>query len=189
MSEDDQEVSFRHFFLSSIHSRLPTTSSAERYDLVHAEVGTSKEKLDKIDLDLPLVPVVDTFGRFVKYSVCVCVEESATTTARNAFDVLMASQQALQSSETALPKLLTERNNKDKLYNDVLRLLQSKALRLRHDEVNSFGTRLVKALRDALWHIDGHHTAFAQRSTSLPCRCFQVLQWLQLPSKDEAQEA
>ena len=51
LSEDDQEVSFRHFFLSSIHSRLPTTSSAERYDLVHAEVGTSKEKLDKVYLD------------------------------------------------------------------------------------------------------------------------------------------
>ena len=67
MSEDNQEVSFRHFFLSSIHSRPPTTSSAEQYNLAHAEVGTSKEKMDKVDLDLPVVPVVDTFGRFVKY--------------------------------------------------------------------------------------------------------------------------
>ena len=31
------------------------------YDLVHAAVGANKEKMDKVDLDLPVIPVVDSF--------------------------------------------------------------------------------------------------------------------------------
>ena len=56
-------------------------------------MGANKEKMDKVDLDLPVIPVIESFGRFVKY----CVNEkgsSAGTSSmtRNAFEVLLASQ-------------------------------------------------------------------------------------------------
>jgi methyl coenzyme M reductase beta subunit len=68
-------------------------------------VGTSKEKVDGVDLDLPVVPVVESFGRFVKYAVRVNEEEETPASTRNAFEVLMASQQALQSIGKDYPTL------------------------------------------------------------------------------------
>ena len=167
-SESDEHLSFRDYFTASILPHIPTTSSATYYELVRAEVGTSKEKVDGVDLDLPVVPVVESFGRFVKYAVRVNEEEDIPTATRNAFEVLMASQQALQSIGKDLPDSIPEKNKRDRLYNDILQLMQSKQLKLRHDEIQSFGARLVRALRDTLWHVDGHHKAFSQRSTSLP---------------------
>ena len=92
-SESDEHLSFRDFFTASILPHIPTTSSATYYELVRAEVGTSKEKVDGVDLDLPVVPVVESFGRFMKYAVRVNEEEEIPTATRNAFEVLMASQQ------------------------------------------------------------------------------------------------
>ena len=117
MSEDDQELSFRNFFIESISPHLPTSSSTEqqRYELVYAEVGTSKEKMDKVNLELSVVGVVESFGRFVKYFVHVSEVEATPATAINAFDVLMASQQALQSCGKDLPDPVPEKNRKDKL--------------------------------------------------------------------------
>ena len=57
------------FFEHSIQPRLPSTSTESWIDLVKAEVGTSKDKLDLVDLNLDIGPVVESFGRFVKYSV------------------------------------------------------------------------------------------------------------------------
>ena len=67
-----------------------------------------------------------------------------------------------------MPDPVQERNRKDKLYNDLLHLLESKKLKLQSSEIHSFGERLLKALRDTLWYIDGHHEAFSQWSTALP---------------------
>ena len=39
------------------------------YDIVSAEVDFTKEKMDKVDLDFHVIPVIESFGRFVKYYV------------------------------------------------------------------------------------------------------------------------
>ena len=79
------------------------------------------KKMDRVDLDLPVVTVVELCGRFLKYLVEQKQKEgescsSTASTSRNAFDVLMSSQQALQHSRMLrqLPEPVDERN-KDKL--------------------------------------------------------------------------
>ena len=92
------------------------------YELVHAELGSCKEKLDQVDLELPVITAVESFGRFLKYLVEEQKEkegESSRSTASrpNAFDVLMNSQRALQHfvMSRKLPEPVHERNKKDKL--------------------------------------------------------------------------
>ena len=162
VSASEPEHSFRDFFYKSIQPHIPSTSELS-YDLVHAAVGANKEKMDKVDLDLPVIPVVESFGRFLKYSVNEKGSSAGTSSmTRNAFEVLPASQRSLHGKQ--LPDSVQERNRKDKLYNDLFHLLGSKKLKLQSSEIHSFGERLVKALRDTLWYVD---EAFS-RSTALP---------------------
>ena len=66
--------------------------------LVHAEVGTSKKKLEIAELDLAIIPVIEMFVNLLKYSVNAkqsSAETSTCTIARNAFKVLIHSQQSL----------------------------------------------------------------------------------------------
>ena len=42
----------------SIQTRIASTSELS-YDLVQAEVGTGKEKMDNVDLDFPVIPVIE----------------------------------------------------------------------------------------------------------------------------------
>ena len=154
VSTSKPEHSFRDFFYKSIQPHIPSASELS-YDLVHAAVGANKEKMDKVDLDLPIIPVVESFGRFLKYSVNEKGSSAGTSSmTRNAFEVLLASQRSLHGKQ--LPDPVQERNRKDKLYNDLFHLLGSKKLKLQSSEIHSFGERLVKALRDTLWYVDGH---------------------------------
>ena len=74
------------------------------------------------------------------------------------------------------------------MYNDLLHLLESKKLKLQSSEIHSFGERLVKALRDTLWYVDGHHEAFSQWSTA-PSSVFKTFKDYNCPEKNKAQEA
>lgn len=127
-----------------IHHRISSDQEVT-YELVHAELGSCKEKLDRVDLELPVIAVVESFGRFLKYLVKEQQdkgETSSNTASRpNAFEILMNSQRALQRSVMSrkLPEPVDERNKKDKLFNDLLTLMESKNLQLEYDEVQSFG--------------------------------------------------
>ena len=48
------EHSLRGFYYSSIQTHIASTSELS-YGLVHVEVGTSKEKMDKVGLELPII--------------------------------------------------------------------------------------------------------------------------------------
>ena len=58
---DDREYSFRDFYVSCIEQRVPSTQEVT-YELVRAELGSSKEKMDLVDLELPVITVVESFG-------------------------------------------------------------------------------------------------------------------------------
>ena len=87
---------------------------------------------------------------------------------RNSFEVFLASQQEL--SQPKLPFFVKERNNKDRLYNSVLRLLDRKELRRRSDTASTHSTRFVRTLTNVLWYIDGHHDIL--KSTHSPSQTF-----------------
>ena len=170
MSVDEKDHSFLDFFEHSIRPRIPTWSKVSlSLHVVKAEVGNCKDtsKMDSVDLNLTITLVVETFGRFVKYSVQENDEsphpdivQSSGVKRRNAFEILMTSQRSLQCK--TLPDPVQEKNKKDKLYNNILSLLELKKLKVEYSEIQRFGDRLVRALCDTLWYIDGHHDVFRQ---------------------------
>ena len=48
------EHSFRRFYYDSIQPRIASPSELS-YDVVRADVGTSKEEMDNADLELPVI--------------------------------------------------------------------------------------------------------------------------------------
>ena len=52
-----------HFFEQSIQPRIPASSKVS-LSLVKAEVGTNKEKLDIVDLNLAIAPVLHLEDKF-----------------------------------------------------------------------------------------------------------------------------
>ena len=181
---------FSIFFEHSIRPRIPTSSKVSlSLHVVKAEVGNCKDtsKMDSVDLNLTIALVVETFGRFVKYSVQENDEsphpdivQSSGVKRRNAFEILMTSQRSLQCK--TLPDPVQEKNKKDKLYNNILSLLELKKLKVEYSEIQRFGDRLVRALCDTLWYIDGHHDVFHQRAIVIPS-VFNPFQGYNCPEK------
>ena len=90
----------------------------------------------------------------------------------NAFVVLIESARQMYLQEHQSPdsslQPITERNRKDKLYNDIIRFMTSKGLKFNADEVDTSGTKLVRLLCQIFWYIDGHSHVFLLRSLPVP---------------------
>ena len=121
----ESEYTFSDFFRLDICPKLPGNSSsdsAQLYELLSSHVGPSKDSLDPVDLSLPIYPVIDSFGRFLKY--CVNINEDfestcATITNCSALDVIMSSsistkkQTTVQENQYNLESIqVVERNKK-----------------------------------------------------------------------------
>ena len=120
-----------------------------------------------------IVNVCSTFGQHVKYTVLLSVvrEDSNDTKfqvkpLRNAFTVMMASQRALDMAK--LPSKIQERNNKDKLFNDLVSFFESKSWVWSTGGV-SHGQQFISRLLECLWYIDGHRQTFADCCHPIPC--------------------
>ena len=61
----EAEHSFRDFFEHSIRPCLPSTFIKSWIDLVKVEVGTSKDKMDLVDLNLVTGPVMSLLVSFL----------------------------------------------------------------------------------------------------------------------------
>ena len=63
------EYNFYDFFSFSLLAQIPGMSG-EECRCVSTEVGASRDKTDKVaDLTMQVIPVVELFGRFLKYYV------------------------------------------------------------------------------------------------------------------------
>lgn len=84
---------------------------------------------------------------------------------RNAFEVLMSSQQQL--SLKSMPDLIEEpKTAKQKLRNSIITFLTERNCQWRGgDEVSSMGSNLIHA---TLWTIDGHHHVFSNQNIAIP---------------------
>lgn len=92
--------------------------------------------LDRIELSLVLETAASLFGPFLKYHVCVPDQPPVTPTV-NAFSVMMYNSQLL--SQPGLPPSVMERNKKDRLYNDVLKMLEENNVAFPGVEVKTSG--------------------------------------------------
>ena len=94
---------------------------AERIETVL--VGKEKMSLSVADKDMNIIEVCQSFGPFIKPSVVKEQHTQPPVPAANTFEILMASQRRL--SLPCLPERISERTKKDKLFNDLISLLES----------------------------------------------------------------
>ena len=116
-----------------------------------------------MEIDLCVQDISSMFGPDVKY---ILDHQDKSVSTVNAFDILMHSQKQL--SKPALPRLLDERNGKDRLYNEIIHLLESKKLSWHGDTVNTHGRHFVCTLTDVLWYLAGHHDTLQKQSMPIP---------------------
>ena len=89
-----------------------------------------------------------------------CPSRSVETV--NVLDILMAGQRRL--CMPSLPNRVEERNRKDKLFNDLISLLESIGKKWPSSEVQSGKSFLT----NVLWYIDGHHETFEAQGCHIP---------------------
>ncbi|GBC03425.1 hypothetical protein RclHR1_05110008 [Rhizophagus clarus] len=80
----------------------------------------------------------------------------------NAFDLLMRNSQHVY-----LPEQKKEDTHQDLIYNDIIKLLQSKEVGWKSGTHYTLGKSFVERLIAALWYINPHRTKFIERSLSL----------------------
>jgi hypothetical protein len=81
----------------------------------------------------------------------------------NAFDFIMETSQRI-----CLPEKKKEGGTRQELlYNDIIRLFQSKSVGWKNGAHNTLGKNFIERLTAALWYIDSHRTKFTERSLVL----------------------
>ena len=131
---------FTDFFDVSVLPRIPGRSTTT-YVVNSVYVGPGKNSLDAVDVSLCVLPVISSFGRFVKYCVVTAGDNDndngmeLTSHPRDAFEVLMNSARIHRRSQLSgdcseFVKLINQRNKKDKLFNDIVEFLKSKIYHL-----------------------------------------------------------
>lgn len=168
-------ISIKDFFFSTVEPKLP---SSDAYSLEESYIGSSHDKLDRVDFSLPLGECIALFGHYLKYLVKVRGTLREATCA-NAFEVLMEAGRR-QSSCAFLPDLKSENNGKDRLYNSIIHYLDEHNLKWSASEVPSYGKNFLKSLTDLLWYIDGQHDRFNNQSCLIP-KVFQDFQGYNCP--------
>ena len=71
-------------------------------------------------------------------------------------------------SQPGLPPSVMERNKKDRLYNDVLKMLEENNVAFPGVEVKTSGQAFLRAIVDCLWYLDGHHDALKKQNCPIP---------------------
>ena len=116
---------------------------------------------------MPLDMAVQSFGGFLRYHVSSSATPQEPQHLRvDAFQLMMSSsrQQSLKLPRKKEPP----RNQKDKLFNGIVDLLDEQKLSYSPAEAESSGQNLVRVLTDCLWHIDGHHETLEKQSCPVP---------------------
>ena len=128
--------------------------------LTSASVGPDKVSLDQVDISLQVLPVLHSFGRFLKY--CVEIEDLSVSN-----DSAVGPIDPVQSPLCFVTPVIV-RNRKDQLFNDLIDLFVSHDALLKENEVGKFGKELVACLRDILWYVDGYQAVFSVRAMPMP---------------------
>ena len=132
------------------------------------QIGPSKDNLSVLNPTESLTGACSIFGSFVKF--VVELQSTNLDTSRistNVFSILMAAQRSLHELEkSGLPRTVTERTQKDRLYNNLIQFSKEQGLKWR--DPSSIGASFLKKLMNILWYIDGHHDVIGERSSKIP---------------------
>ena len=150
----EEECTVQEFFELHIKCRLSFSSC----DLHSALVGKESRFLYSVDVSLPLVAVINSFGQFLKYVVSVA---DAPPTTQISTEI----STSLPVTSVVLP--INVKNKKNQLFNDILHFLDSFAVTVEDSNKDEL-KRLVVLLQNTFWHIDGHHHVFEQCALAVP---------------------
>ena len=120
-------------------------------------VGKDKSSLSLIDNDLNTVDVCTVFSHYVKFTMTLNEPgvRSSLDESKKVLEIIMQNQCRL--SKPTLPGVLVvEQTKKDKLFNDLLWLVEQKGLKFFPDQLES-GKSYLTTVTAALWYIDHHH--------------------------------
>ena len=146
---------------------IPVSDELKRAKLLSTYVGVKKEALIKTSSSQCVISVCLQFGNFVK--LCAELSEETqqdTMPLSNAFSVMIAAQRRLELGDNGLPFSLPEKDKKDLLYNDLIKLMIEMGIKWNDPE--SHGVSFLKNLRSVLWYIDGHHDTCHKKSGPPP---------------------
>jgi hypothetical protein len=152
-------------------------------------VGHSKDSFSVVEINHNVSGVCGMFGSFVKFIVVLADLELEQQAKR---------YKAANAPSNGLPRLISERTRKDKLYNAIVTFLATR--KLGWSDPDEFGKHFIQDMCNVLWYIDGHYEVFASRSCPIPTvfNCFVGFNRLELSkhrkrsisnmSKDKLQE-
>ena len=170
------EHSVADFFYEDIKPRI--SDCAPRCELLSEQVGQEKNSLDNVDISVPIIAVISSFGRYLKYSVTIFQTASSSEAATTTLSSSALSQSADCVLLSTVIQPADQKTMKDKLFNDILQLLVSVKIYICINEIPIM-KKLIVLLRNVFWHIDGHHHVFEQQAMAIPA-FFSSFNWLQL---------
>ena len=147
----DELYSVADFFTMTIKPRLEIDECL----LQDAHVGQAAHLLVLVDMNLPLMAIIPTFGRFLQFKVSISDLTKVTVDSNEAQEVALY-----------IP-VIPESNRKHALYNKIVSFFKSTSLGLLGEEISS-GKKLISCSRDVLWYIDGHHHVFERVNKPIP---------------------
>ena len=129
----EENHTFNDFFQEAIRPKLVHRDCR----VVSAHIGPEKALLDLVDTNFLELPVINSFGRFLKY----CVEGDDD-------DVALSQLQSTSPDAvlTFIPAIVEARNKKQMLYNDLIAMFKAHNALLRDDELNLYGKKVVTIL-------------------------------------------
>ena len=140
--------------------------------LQHVFVGKDKDKTMMTSAHHSVFSICKEFGKYVKFVVEVGGGGGAATSSRsvassqpNAFSLMAIAQRQLQNADNGVPFTISVRTSKDKLFNDLVRLM--KELGVKWLDPNAFVTPFLK-LCEILWYLDSHHSTLSEHAPKVP---------------------
>ena len=79
---------------------------------------------------------------------------------------MIAAQKRVQLGDNGLPYPRVVKDNRDRLYNDGIRLMQE--MGVRWTDPQRYGVPFLENLSNALWYIDGHHSTIGEKAPKVP---------------------
>lgn len=148
---------------------LSGTEAVKSHLLSRAFLGSSKDSLDLIELNVELQQAIAMFGPFLKYVVTIKEgSDDSPPPRQSAVQVLMNAQRSLDQPRLPTKTTRESLTMKDVLFNSVVDFLGVQELAWRGTDADGVGKKFVSSLVDCLWYIDGRSHVFEKQGCKLP---------------------
>ena len=107
---------------------IEVVDELKRATLLQVLVGKNNDTLMVTSVSQSVFNICEEFGKYVKFVVEIGEEVAAAQQSletRNAFAVMLAAQRQVQQGDNGVPFTILVKTSKDRLYNDLVKLMKS----------------------------------------------------------------